>query len=541
MAFDPSTVKTHKISTANSTTALLSSGATWTGSWEEVVDYSVVMVAIKASTATDGTLWIDASQDGGATIINSVPLTVTDNTFFVPKPWIIVETHIRIRYVNGTTNQTGWWGLQTKYANSQDTRMLQSVSDTVRGEDAVTIVKSVGTGDDPNGSYVNLPASGIDNNNTTTSNLGISGVFTGTWSDVRNYSEIRLSYDSDVAGVDCRIEFSPDASAVERSISVPPQANSLQSNFGAVHTLNPILPYFRVVYTNGTTAQTNFYLTTILSVTSGGGLISRATQVLNRYNDVKLQRVVNSPEQDRNFGLIGYQKAERKFGVDGSVTGTQQTVHELAADNYTFIQAAETVRIKVGGNAADDTTGAGARTITVEGLDENWDEATEDIVTAGGSASSATTTTFIRINKVFTKEVGAYGGENTGDIIIEGVTSSTELAIIKAGIGNSRQVVYSVPAGKTAWIKSINVSVGQANSADVSLYHISFADDFSAPFTSTKHFEWGVKDYSGAQSFPQQTFLKFDEKNDIIGEAKKITGGGNASVELDFDYILTDN
>ena len=545
MSYIPNTG--NKISAANSTTGLLLAAGTFTGAWEDVTNFTTVAVAIIGDNLTDGTLYIESSQDGGVTV-NSVPFNVPDTTFDLPHIWNVVEGSIRIRYVNGTTAQTGFFQLQTKYSNGQELGLLQNAGDTITAITDVQIVKSVGTGDDPNGDYVNLPANGVDNGNTTAANLGISGVFTGTWCDVRLYSEIRISYDSDVNGASCFLQFSPDASTVERSIAVPPQANSLQTNFGAVHTLNPILPYFRVVYTNGGAAQTAFSLTTMLAVENGNGLISRATQVINRYNDVKLQRIINSPEQDRNFGLVGYQEAKRKFGYHASVPNSAYETVWMGADIggaaeavYDWLTVAETIRIAAGGNAADDTAGAGARIITVEGLDENWEFATEDIVTAGASASSATTTTFIRVNKVFTKEVGTYAGSNTGDIEIEGVSSGTNLAYIAAGIGNTQQSVYSVPAGKTAWITKIKISVGQGNSADVRMFHNDNADDITAPFTSTKHFEWGVEDYSGAAEFNFDTFLKFEEKNDIYFDAKRITGSGTAQVSVDFEFIETNN
>ena len=142
-------LENHKISvdeTGNSTKTLLSSSTTFTGAWENVTNYTTVAVAIKGDNATDGTLYIESSQDGG-TIVNSVPFTVSDASFDLPHIWNIVETHIRIRYTNGTTSQTGHFQLQTKYSNAQELGLLQNAGDTINANTDVQVTKSILTGE----------------------------------------------------------------------------------------------------------------------------------------------------------------------------------------------------------------------------------------------------------------------------------------------------------------------------------------------------------------------------------------------------------
>jgi hypothetical protein len=716
-------VELHRISadeTGNSTKILLGAGATFTGNWEDVTDFATVAVAILGSLATDGTLYIESSQDGGVTV-NSVPFNVADTTFDLPHIWNVVESHIRIRYTNGATPMTGTFQLQTKYSNGQQLGLLQNASDTITGDTDVQNVRALVTGEvldddlqatgsydnvsllgnkalktgipptilyqvkrptdptipsgtavtvdpvlntepnvidsgwlpvkafgggslvniitdqtlrayimnasdtsgnniqgnsaplitatsaapatigapffddyfrilventsgstaneysvratgqqipappvfnsidqqvfgffpaplnrsvtigqDPNGDYVNKPESGVDSNNTTTTPLGISGVFTGTWTRVDLYAEIRVSYDADVNGADCLLEFSSDGVNVERSIPVPPQPNALQTNFGAVHTLNPIIPYFRVKYTNGLVAQTAFSLTTTVSVQSGGGLISRSTQVLNKYDDVRLQRIINTPAADRNFGLLNYQRSVRVRGRNGLVgAGGFETLWSHSA-NWVPAQTAETIRVAAGGDAADDAAGAGARTVDVTFLDANWEEVTETLTLAGAAASAATSVTGYRVLNAIVKDVGTYHGSNTGEIVIENSTTNDVMAHIPAGEGKVQQSIYTVPASHTMYITDIVVSVGLGNSADVKLLAVPCADDFTAP-TCGKFDDWGVEDFSGATPFPLETYLKFEEKTDVFFEAIRITGGGNARVSIDFKFILIDD
>lgn len=719
---------THQISadeTGNSTKVLLTSAATYTGAWEDVTAFSTVAVAIKGNNATDGTLYIESSQDGGTTV-NSVPYVVSDASFDLPHIWNVVETHIRIRYVNGTTAQTGHFQLQTKYSNSQQLGLLQEagqvidentnvqvmkaviagetldgnleatglynnvslldnkalktaipptvlfqrirpvdpvipsgssitinpilnaeanvydsgwisvssygggslvniVSDVnlsvyvmnasddqgnnIQGESVPTlnaiggfsatvgaaffdkyfrvvcvntsgttaneyslratgnqtaipavvtsieqpvlgfypapITRSVAVGKNPNDTYINTPASGIADAMSTNTPLGIAGVFTTPWCPVESFGEIKVAMITDELVNTCLLQLSHDGVTIDTSLSLPPQPLGDSGNYGFIHALNPSLPYFRVVYTNGAVAQTLFKLTTTLLVASGNGFVGRATAVLDRYTDVKTSRVVNDPVDDRNFGLVNYQAQGRRFGTNKSVAASPETIW-AGADNggaalYTFPITAETLRVKAGGNVNDTSAGTGARTLTVYGLDDNWNEISETLTLAGASASAATTALFYRVNKVSIDTSGTYGGANTGVIVIENTTALQELAYVAAGEGNTSQCIYSVPAGKTLYMKKLNPQVSQNNSADISLYHIDNVDDFSAPYTSVRHLEWQVLDFTGTENVKFDTYPVFLEKNDIFFEGKKITGSGTAGVTIEFEFILVDN
>jgi hypothetical protein len=381
--------------------------------------------------------------------------------------------------------------------------------------------------------------SSVSTVNSTTSTLGISGVFTGTSEDVSNYSQITVSYATDVAGATDGLEmqFSPDGTNWDRSIKITPPQVGLTNNFGGVHTLAVINQYFRIVYTNGSGAQGHFRFQTIYHRSKNKNLTSRSQQVLNKMNDVELIRQVSRPEDDKNLGLVGYIEQGRKFGANPAVGNGAFEDIWYNGGSYTLLTSAETVRVKVGGNAADDAAGAGARTITVYGLDENWTEQSEVITLAGASASSATTTTFIRINRAEITTVGTANAANTGDIIIEGVVSSTLLANIEGGYGRTQLSIYTVPANKTLYITAFKISVGAADSADVRLWHTQDGS-LSLPF---KHYEFTLEDFSGYNYVKLETYLKYTEKETVGFDSKRITGSGSARVSCDFDYILVDN
>jgi hypothetical protein len=143
------------ISIGNSTAALLASGATFTGVWEDVTNYTTIASSILGSLATDGTIYFDLSTDGGATF-TSVPSNVSDATFAVPRIINAAETHVRIRYVNGTTAQTGTFSIQTKYSNGQQMALFSSVDGFINGETPTQVVRSIIVGEDDDDVYRNV-------------------------------------------------------------------------------------------------------------------------------------------------------------------------------------------------------------------------------------------------------------------------------------------------------------------------------------------------------------------------------------------------
>lgn len=236
------------------------------------------------------------------------------------------------------------------------------------------------------------------------------------------------------------------------------------------------------------------------------------------------------------LGDVNGTMSVRKYGSNPSVGVTAEFVDAAGGTYAGFLQAAATVRIQAGGNAADAAAGAGARKITVYGLDENWNLAEEDIVTAGASQSSATTTTFVRIHRVRVKDVGTYGGSNTGAIIVES-SGAVVMATIAAGTGSTEMALYTIPAGYTGILKALQVEVEGTNSAEVRLWSRERADIVAAPF-GPKVLRHQVRDFTGFAQIQFESRILFPEKTDIWFEATRITGGGDAEVAVEFDLEL---
>lgn len=141
----------------------------------------------------------------------------------------------------------------------------------------------------------------IDGGNSTSSVLGISGVFTGEWAEVFNYSEMTIIINADVASSSdgLQMQFSTDAVNVDREKKVSVGTS------GATHTLVHIARYFRIVYTNGTTGQATFRMQTIHHQYKSKDLTSTLDQTLSNDSDLQLTRaVIVAQKPDSTFANV---------------------------------------------------------------------------------------------------------------------------------------------------------------------------------------------------------------------------------------------
>jgi len=101
----------------------------------------------------------------------------------------------------------------------------------------------------------------VDVANSTSTPLGISGVFTGVWTDTLNYGTLLVGVFSDETSVDdgLEIQWSADGSTV---LKIDPFA--ITADIGKQLTFSPKARYVRIKYTNGLIAQTSFTLQPVL-------------------------------------------------------------------------------------------------------------------------------------------------------------------------------------------------------------------------------------------------------------------------------------
>jgi len=104
----------------------------------------------------------------------------------------------------------------------------------------------------------------IDSSNSTTTNLGNGGVYTGSWVDVLDYSSVIIGIltNQDSATDGFQVQYSSNGTDIHHIHEFTISSN----NPNGVHLVFTLTyQYYRIVYTNGTTPQTSFNLSSTLS------------------------------------------------------------------------------------------------------------------------------------------------------------------------------------------------------------------------------------------------------------------------------------
>ena len=171
-------------------------------------------------------------------------------------------------------------------------------------------------------------------------------------------------------------------------------------------------------------------------------------------------------------------------------------------------------------NASDN-----GKVVTLQGLDENYNLASEDI-TVSSSGSSTGTQTFSRLFRGF---VSSGSGTNVGDITVQ--IGGTTVLQINADFGQTLMSVYTVPSGYTGYLTQLVCSTEKLNDITGNL----FIRPFNGVFRISHTFEVSYDTYFYKFDVP----LKITEKSDIDFRASTRTN--NFRITAAFDLILLRN
>ena len=224
-----------------------------------------------------------------------------------------------------------------------------------------------------------------------------------------------------------------------------------------------------------------------------------------------------------------------KFGRNPSVGGVPETIWQHSGV-YTYLSSPSTVFVS-SNDAADNPTGNGARTVTIQGLDVNYNplEATQPVNNLVGTAE------FLRIFRAFVATAGSTG-TNEGNILVSTAASGagTVLADIGTigtgttyGLGQTQLALYTVPANCTGFLTKWNVGVGAYNSSVTATLYTRQIEGVAGVFRTRD-----IMDVPGGfHTRDYEIPIKLPPKTDIEIRAIASTG---STISSSFDITLVE-
>ena len=233
-------------------------------------------------------------------------------------------------------------------------------------------------------------------------------------------------------------------------------------------------------------------------------------------------------------GQVDGHKALFKFGINGDVGTSVETVW---AQGGTYAYPASATVMKISSSSADDAAaGTGARTISIAGLDANYNEISETVILDGQTAVN-TVNSYLRISRMFVVTAGSgataagtiYAGTGT---VTSGVPA-TVYGMIAIGANQTQMAFWTVPAGYTLYLTGLFYTSGNTNAnawTNFQLIQRQLGGVFRQQSSSRVP---GNGDFVVDLHTP----LAFTEKTDIEVRAVASTSPSNVSAEFEGIYI----
>ena len=231
-------------------------------------------------------------------------------------------------------------------------------------------------------------------------------------------------------------------------------------------------------------------------------------------------------------GQIVGASSVNKFGTNPAISTTEETIWENGG-NITWPATAFTAYI-VSTDAADASAGTGARVVTVQGLDSDYNFQTVSVTLGGTTAVTISgANPWLRIDRAFVTSSGTGGGA-AGTITIQDVGATVVYANL--GLGNQTQMaVYTVPAGHTLYLDQITFTAAVSTGTNSAVVKLDTRDFGSNTFRTRYIADLQSGELINSLQYP----LALPEKTDI--EARAVVSGQSAAVSAFFEGVLIAN
>ena len=237
-------------------------------------------------------------------------------------------------------------------------------------------------------------------------------------------------------------------------------------------------------------------------------------------------------------GKVYESKTVNKFGFNSAVGTDSETIWEQGGE-YSYPASASTMTLS-SANTNDAAAGTGARTITIFGLDADYNEVSETL-TLNGQTAVNTSNSYLRINRGIVRSAGS-GGENAGIIYVgtgtvtAGVPANKYLTL---GAGNNQTLMclWTVPADYTAYLLGFMSTTGN-DSATPSFLNVELvARPLGEVFQVKERYSLATGDHKQDFNVP----LRFEEKTDLEVRAWSSSGSVTWDVSGQMEIVYVKN
>ena len=212
-------------------------------------------------------------------------------------------------------------------------------------------------------------------------------------------------------------------------------------------------------------------------------------------------------------GLVRNTYHVNKFGYNGSVGTSYETVWS-GSNLVPYVSIANNM-VVTSSSSDDDVGGTGAQTITVEGLDENYNPVSAIFNMNGTGNSTNTSVSFLRAYRAVVNTVGS---DDSNQGIITGSLSTNDVIQLNPDENQTLQANFTTAANTTAFITDIHLSSGKENKTG--LFRLAVRDNRTPnkPFANKQIVEL----YRNATAIEYPVPLKIPEKHDIEIQCKNL-------------------
>lgn len=234
-------------------------------------------------------------------------------------------------------------------------------------------------------------------------------------------------------------------------------------------------------------------------------------------------------------GQISWHIPITVFGYNPDVDTTEETIWPGGG---IITQPSAALQWKVSSASANDTSaGTGARTVFIDGLDANYNQATET-VTLNGQTAVLTSNSYLRINSAYVATAGSSNGAEGNIYFGTGTVTAgvpaTIWQIILFDYNSTTTGHYTVPAGYTAYMDAGQISAGQPTGSSQVTGRLLASGVDNIRRTAAL-----VALNNGSVTYDFFIPISFPEKTDI--EAAAVGSAANNAVSSYFNIILIKN